>query len=91
MKKCQIRKLTFTTKRKECFLQTDTPEIIPGNGKQTGFSRTDVKNLAELSLDMKKDVSSSMNSSAEDSATESKQFCSKSDATTNGTKENESV
>ena len=60
-----------TPEEKQCFLQTDIPEISPSIAKQTGLSQSNVEDCAVPSLNMKEDVPASVNSSAEDSATDS--------------------
>ena len=71
-----------TPEENQCFPQTETPKIIPSNAKQTGLSESNVEHFAVPSLNVKEDVASSGKSSAEGSATESKQLCSKSETTT---------
>ena len=75
--KCQATNLAIP-EEKQCFPQNVTPEIIPGNAKQTGFSQSNLKYLAEPILDIMDNVPSVVKSSANDSATDSKQLCLKS-------------
>ena len=66
-----------TPEQKQCFLQTDTPEIIPSIAKQTGSPQSNPEDLLEPSLNVKDNVRGSVKSSPEDDVPESKQLSSK--------------
>ena len=72
-----------TPKEQQCFLQTDTSEINPGNAKYAGSSKNNVEDGAEPISNIKNDVLSSNGKLyAENSVTVNKQLCSKIETTT---------
>ena len=78
-----------TPEDKKSFLKSEIPEVIPSNARHTGSSQNSVKNSAEPLLNVTDNVPSSVNSSADDNATENKQLqiSSKSEETTVKVKE----